>query len=208
MLAALALALAASGLAAVAIATGLGASSDQSDNSGNTFTSAASFCPSSSTGFLDPSADAAVSGGDNDGFELSPANAYADGSGYAGNIDGESDRHRFYDYNVAIVGNCAIKGIEVRLDWWLDSTNGTSSMSAELSSNGGSTWTAAYSDTVGSTTEHTGLLGGSTDTWGRSWTFDELSNANFRVRLTSNSTSASRDFYLDWVPLNVYYSAP
>jgi len=32
----------------------------------------------------------------------------------------------------------------------------------------------------------------------------ELSDANFRVRLTSNSSDSLRDFYLDWVPVKVY----
>ena len=38
--------------------------------------------------------------------------------------------------------------------------SGASSMSVELSWDGGSTWTAAYTDTAESRTEHTGVLGG------------------------------------------------
>ena len=59
-------------------------------------------------------------------------------------------------------------------------------MSAELSWNGGTSWTAADTDGVETTTEHTGLLGGASDIWGRAWTASELSNANFRVRLTTS----------------------
>jgi hypothetical protein len=164
-------------------------------------------CTTGDTGYLNPSANAPDTGGDGNGFELNPTNAYADGGGYASNINGAGDRHRYYDYNGAVGSSCAIAGIAVRLDWWLSSTAGTNSMSVELSWDGGTTWTAARTDTTETTSEHTTILGGSTDTWGRTWTVGELSNANFRVRLTSNSTSSSRDFYLDWVPLTVYYGA-
>ena len=96
----------------------------------------------------------------------------------------------------------------MRLDWWLDSTANISSMDVELSWNGGTSWTTAQTDTVESTTEHTAILGGSADPWGRTWAVSELSNANFRVRLTSNSDDATRDFFVDWVPVQVTYTAP
>jgi hypothetical protein len=81
-------------------------------------------------------------------------------------------------------------------------------MSVELSWDGGTTWTAAKTDTQGTRTEHTAVLGGAADTWGRTWTVGDLSDANFRVRVRSNSTSASRDFFLDWIPVQVTYCAP
>jgi hypothetical protein len=205
-LAILTLALGVSTLAAFTVRAGLGLQSAKSDNLGNTFTSAA--CFSGNTGYLDPSANAADSGGDNDGFELNPTNAYADGGGYASNIDSPGDRHRFYDYNVSVNSNCAVKGIEVRLDWWLDDTQDETNMSVELSWDGGTTWTAAKTDTVESTSEHTSVLGGAADTWGRTWSLADFSNDHFRVRLTCNCTGtgcSSRDFYLDWVPVTVYY---
>ncbi len=33
-------------------------------------------------------------------------------------------------------------------------------------------------------------------------------DANFRVRITSNSSVPARDFFLDWVPARIYYSPP
>jgi hypothetical protein len=165
-------------------------------------------CSAGDTGYLNATAQAADSGGDGNGFEVNPTYALTDGGFAAGNIDGPGDRHRFYNYGVSIPGGCAVVGIEARLDWWLDSTSGVNSMSVELSWNGGTSWTSAKTDSTETTTEHTGLLGGSTDTWGRSWTASELSNANFRVRVTSNSDNAFRDFYLEWVPVRVYYGSP
>ena len=169
----------------------------------NTFNTVA--CFPGDTGLQDPAADAADTGGDGDGFESSPTNAFADAGGNATNTDGAADRHRYYNYSISMGASCSITGIEVRLDWWLDSTAGVSSMSVELSWDGGTNWTSAKTDTVESTTEHTTTLGGSSDTWGRTWAVSEFSNANFRARLTSNSDDSLRDFLLDWVPVTVYY---
>jgi hypothetical protein len=162
-------------------------------------------CVAGDTGYLNPSANAADTGGDGNGFEVNPTDAYADGGGYASNMAGAADRHRYYNYGISIPGGCSIKGIEVRLDWWLDGVSGTNSMSAALSWNTGTSWTAVKTDSTETTSEHTGILGGSADTWGRAWTAAQLSDANFRVRLTSNSTIGTRNFFLDWVPVRVYY---
>jgi hypothetical protein len=201
----------------------------QTENTGNTFTTAASFatdtptatpsptptatpsptptpsCTAGDTGFLNPSAQAADTGGNGDGFETDPTYAFADDSLYALNANGAGDRHRYYDYSISIPSGCSIKGIEARLDWWLQSTTGTNGMSVELSWNGGTSWTTAKTDSTQTTSEHTATLGSSTDTWDRTWTPDELSDANFRARVTSNSDQSWMDFYLEWVPVKVYY---
>jgi len=179
---------------------------DQASVPDNTFTTAS--CFGGDTGFTDPTATATDTGGDGDGFELNPTNAFADGGGNASNVDGAGDRQRYYNYGFSISSSCAIEGIEVRLDWWLDDTLGTNSMSVELSWDGGASWTSAKTDSTETTTEHSVVLGGPADTWGRAWTPSELSDANFRVRLTSNSDSSSRDFFLDWVPVKVYHGPP
>ncbi len=153
-------------LGAALVQSGLAQFTDQVSVAANTFTTDACF-PDNDTGFLNPTAQAADTGGDGDGFESSPTNAFADAGGNAGNVDGAADRHRFYDYGISIDSTCTISGFEVRLDWWLDSTSGISSIDVELSWNGGTSWTTAKTDTVESTTEHTTTLGGSADTWGR-----------------------------------------
>jgi hypothetical protein len=164
-----------------------------------------------STGLLNPSANAADTGGDNNGFELNPTNAYADSGGYASNIDGAGDRHRYHGYGISVPAGDTINGIEVRLDWWLDGTAGKSTMCVELSWDGGSTWTSEQCDSQETTSEHTVMLGSSTDTWGRTWAASELSDSNFRVRVSSlcsgsPSQCGARDYYLDWVAADVYYT--
>jgi len=153
------------------------------------------------TDWLSPTANAADTGGDNNGFEVSPTNAYGDDSSYARNMDNDNgdinngDRHRYYGYDVSsIPAGSTILGIEVRLDWWLDSTYGTNSMSVELSWDGGTSWTSAQTDSSESTlTSHSTTLGGPSHTWGHTWTVAQLSN--LVVRLTCNSQYNSRDFY-------------
>ena len=98
-----------------------------------------------------------------------------------------------------------ITGISVRLIARVDSASGTRKMCVQLSWDGGATWTAAQqTGNLGSTSYQSYYLGGSSDTWGHAWTPSELSNANFRVRITDVGSSTSRDFYLDWAAVRVY----
>ena len=165
------------------------------------------FCTAGNTGFSDPSAEIADTGGDDDGYELDPINALSNGVVYASNIGGDGDRHRFYDYGFSIHKACNISGIEVRLDWWMDSSGGGNSMDAELSWDGGSTWTAAKTDSEETTTEHTVILGGSSDTWGRTWSMWDFTDSNFRVRASMNGVDG-HDYFLDWIPVQVHYAPP
>ncbi|MCP4546702.1 MAG: hypothetical protein GY835_09595, partial [bacterium] len=169
------------------------------------------------TGWGNPTANAADSGGDGNGFERNPTRAYADGSGSSSYAEsrnngsywnGRTDRHRYYNYGISIPAGSTIQGIEVRLDWWLDSTSGTNNLSVDLSWNGGTSWTSTQVDTWETTSQHTIILGGTNDTWGRTWSVNDFSNGNFRVRLHSYSSSSSRDFRLDWVPVRITYEPP
>ncbi len=119
-------------------------------------------CIAGNTGWLSPTANAADVG-DGNGFELSAANAHVDSSGFASNMNGAGDRHRYYNYGVSIPAGCAIKGIEVRLEWWMNSIAWTNSLAAELSWNSGTNWTAQKPDTQETITEHNKALGGATD---------------------------------------------
>ena len=162
------------------------------------------------TGWKDPSANAADTGGGGDGFEVNPTGAYTNDTNFASNMNGAYDCHSYYNYNFGIPTGTTIDGIEVRLDWWLDNTEGTNRMFAKLSWNGGFDLTSPkMADTEGiSDGDPTDIVGGPTDTWGRSWSLDEFSDDNFRVWLTCESDYDTRDFYLDWVPVKVYYSFP
>ena len=82
---------------------------------------------------------------------------------------------------------------------------GGSSMDVKLSWDGGSSWTTAKTDSVESTTERTATLGGSADTWGRTWAVSDFDDSNFRLRAATNGAGGPT-YYLDWVPVKVYYA--
>lgn len=173
---------------------------------------------STNTGWLSPTANAAVtsSAGDNNGFEVSAGNAGADDNLYA--VDNNSgtntstsctasqkDKHRFFNYGLSIPAGAVIQGIEVQTNAKVDSTTGAPRFCVQLSWNGGVTWTATKSTATLSTTEQAFVLGGTADTWSRTWGVGDFSNTNFRVRLTSVASNTSRDFSLDWVGVRVTY---
>ena len=173
---------------------------------------------STSTGFLSPSTNAAhtSSAGDNNGYQTSPANAYANDSSVATDINSGTntntsctnsgkDKHRYYNYNLNIPATAVIKGIQVRLDARADATGGSPKICVQFSWNGGTTWTTAKSTTTLGTTEATYTLGSVSDTWGRTWTPGNFSNANFRIRVIDVASNTSRDFFLDYVAVNVTY---
>lgn len=177
---------------------------------------------STNTGLLDCSANAAVtsSAGDNNGFQTTPGNGCADDAAPALDTDSGTgtstsctangkDKHVFYNYGVSIPSGSTIDGIEVRLDGWADATSGAPRYCAQLSWDGGTSWTAAKLMTSDlTTTEATYTLGGPADTWGRTWAVGDLANANLRVRIISRASNTSRDFRLDWAALRVTYTPP
>ena len=174
-----------------------------------------------STGFRGCGAQAAVpnpNNGDGNGYEQLASAACANGGEYARDMDSgnssntsctsnNKDRHRFYSFGISIPGGASITGIDVRLDAAADSGSGTSRLCVELSSNNGSSWTSARTTAeLGSSWDEL-HAGGTSDRWGRAWTPSNLADGNFMVRVTdvSDSSSGSRDFFLDWVAVNVYY---
>lgn len=174
--------------------------------------------PTTSTGYLSPSANAAVTSGsgDNNGYESSPANAYANDGAVATDFNSgtgtsttytstQKDRHVFYNYGFNIPSGATITGIEVRVDARADKASGTRQIYVQFSWDGGVTWTTALSTPNLGASEATYILGGTTNTWGRTWSASDFSNANFRVRVIDVSSNNARDFYLDWIAVNVTY---
>jgi RHS repeat-associated protein len=173
------------------------------------------------TGWLSPTANAAVtsSAGDNNGFETSPTNAYSNnsvfavdnGSGSAASTSCTStarDKHTYYNYNISIPAGATIDGIRVRLDARVNSTSGSPQMCAQLSWDGGTTWTTAKQTATLTTSEVNYTLGTTTDKWGRTWAVNDFTNANFRVRIINTASNTSTNFSLDWAAVQVNYTVP
>ncbi|HXF85448.1 MAG TPA: M14 family metallopeptidase [Anaerolineales bacterium] len=176
------------------------------------------YCTASSTGFRSPAAQAAVTSGsgDNNGFQTNAANMLIDDGLFA--VDTNSgtgtstsctstakDRHTLSNFGFNIPAGATIQGIEVKLNSRVDSTSGSPRFCVQLSWNGGTTWTSPITSATLSTNETIYLIGGVTNTWGRTWTNTDFNDANFRVRLTMIASNTSRDFSLDWVGVQVRY---
>ncbi len=157
--------------------------------------------------------------GDANGYETSPNNACADGSGFA--LDASTgtaarsgsctnpanDAHRFRDFSLGVpVLALSINGIEVRADVGVNNSGGTSNICVQLSWDGGTSWTTAKSATLTSAVETTYNLGGTADSWGRTWSAGNFSNANFRVRVIDATTQNNKDYRLDYLAVRVTYS--
>ena len=197
-----------------------GAVSTPTPTLGSTSTPTATSTPASSasTGFLSPSANSpqTSAAGDNNGYQTNPANGYANDSVFATDSNSGTnnntscankgkDKHAYTNYNFNIPAVAVIQGVEVRLDARADATSGSPKICVQLSWDGGITWTNTKSTTTLSTSEVTYTLGGTLDTWGRTWTPDNFGNTNFRIRLINVASNTSRDFFLDYVAVNVTY---
>lgn len=181
------------------------------------------------TGFNTTVSTAAVtsSAGDNNGFETTygtntPKDTTTDNaaglasantsSGAA--TDGcttfpqaEDDQHDFYAFGFSIPANSKINGIEIGTQLTVSSNSGTNLFCFALSYDGGAHWTAAQSSGDIGTTESAKTLGGAVDTWGRTWSVSELSDANFRIRVMLDpSATLTYTFSMDLLQVKVYYT--
>jgi hypothetical protein len=177
-----------------------------------------------STAFVACTSQAAVTSGagDNNGYQGNPARACVDDStdatdtssgtggtqscGSGAVPDPLKDQHRFSGFGFGLPGSVAtIDGIRVRADLGMNNTTGTTTVCAQLSWDGGTTWTTMRSVALPSASEATYVFGATSDTWGRTWTAGNLSSGNFRVRLIDASTLPTKRFDLDYVAVSVTY---
>jgi len=176
-----------------------------------------------STGQRFCTAQAAVTSGsgDNNGYQTTASEGCADGGSYAADANSGTgtstncsnsgkDRHDFYNFgaDAGIPGGVSIDGIEVRVDSWTTSTKAnTRRICLQLSWDGGSSWTSTNSfNLANSTSQRTYIRGSNSNDWGHNWSLAELSDANFRVRVTDVASNTSTTFRMDAVAVNIYYS--
>jgi hypothetical protein len=175
---------------------------------------------STSTGFKPCTGawNAADTGGDGNGYESNAANACASGGGVATDAntgtnttlsctDPGKDRHRYWDFDLGVPGAVAtVAGIQVRAHIGMNNNAGTNRICAELSWDGGATWTAPQWTLVNGVGVRVYDLGAANDTWGRTWSGSDFSNTDFRVRLTDVSDRTNKDFRLDLLTVQVTYT--
>lgn len=116
--------------------------------------------------------------------------------------------HVYWGYGFNFAAGTQIIGIEVRLDAKPGDEPEDAELAVELSWDGGTSWTSTgYSvDIPEEGSRQTYILGGSSNTWGHTWTASELNDTNFRIRITASMDED--EVYLYWVPVRVYYTEP
>lgn len=111
------------------------------------------------------------------------------------------------NYSFGIPSGATIDGIEVNTEFSTSNSAVTATLQVSLSWDNGTTYTSTKSDTVtGTTTDKDSTLGGSTDTWGRSWTDSEFANGTFLVKVEGKSGGALQYCRLDFLQIKVYYT--
>ena len=192
----------------------------QSWTSVNSNQASAAFTLTGATGFhlCTAASNVADTGGDGNGFETTPGNACAADAALATDTntgtntstsctDAGKDRHRWWDFGLGVPAVVSsIQGIEVQLVALKGNNGSNAQICAQLSWDGGTTWTAAQASAALTTTSATYVLGGPADTWGRSWSGSNFSNANFRVRLIDVTDKSNQDVRLDSLAVQVTYT--
>ncbi len=116
-----------------------------------------------------------------------------------------------FDFS-SIPSGSTIDGVICRINAWYRSGEGAGSLDlCQLLDTGLSkVGTNHCSTPVALTTTDTTIIteGGAADTWGNSLTYSWVTNSNFGVALGCIATADNSDVDIDYVTLEVYYTAP
>ena len=153
------------------------------------------------TGFKNPSAT-----GDDYTQWSNAANAYTSNNSDA-TEDQSGQQQDWYNLGFSIPGGSTIDGIQIDVEGnnqW--EANGAD---IEVSWDGGTSYTSTGKGAIWPTdgVDSYQTFGGAADTWGRTWSDSELSDANFRVRLTKTGSEDFYNFEVDHIQVKVFYSA-
>ena len=137
------------------------------------------------------------------GYWTGGANAYDKQDGTYATTNVANASTSYTDYGYSVPGSNTITGIEVKLE--ISGTTAAGDIDVDLSWDGGSTWTTTKATPSLTTTDTVVTVGGPADTWGRTWSASDFSNANFRVRLTGQPSSNT--VQVDAIQVRVYHQA-
>jgi hypothetical protein len=129
--------------------------------------------------------------------------AYDNVNGTHATEDTAGHTQDYADFSFSIPGGNTITGIEVKMEASATSAGGT--ISAALSHNGGSNYTSLKTTGAMTTLDTVYTLGSPGDLWGRVWTASDLSNANFRLRLTG--TPSSNILRVDEIQVKIFHQS-
>jgi len=111
------------------------------------------------------------------------------------------------NYNFSIPAGATIDGIAVLVEGYTGSPTGNARYLAQLSWDGGSSYTTEKEVYPGSgSSDIVKQLGSESDTWLRSWIDTEFSNANFELKFGYKTSSSGDYARVDGVTVTVYYT--
>src|SRR3989344_1374249 len=140
---------------------------------------------------------------DNNDSVGNPQDALTSNDDYATfNADGDDVEYDEFGLN-SIPPGMIIDGIEVALE---GNRSSTRTLLITLSWNNATSFTASQSVAFPSDDDSTVVVGGASNTWGRTWTPSEFSDANFQVRVDEGGENGSVE--LDQIQVKVHYSIP
>ena len=150
------------------------------------------------TGYVSPTAT-----GETHNDFTNPTGAFASDDVRASETT-DGDAQDYYNFNFGVPAGSLIDGIRFSVEGYRE--NFSLLPVIELSWDGGQSYTN-HGEIIPLTQSSDGTntnIGGSTDLWGRTWTADELSNENFRVRILKQSSGAN--FHIDHLQARVYWT--
>lgn len=137
-----------------------------------------------------------------------PTNAYSDNNTDT-STSTNGDVQDYYTFTLGVPDTVAsIDGIVVKIEAYDVLVDGTGQVYANLSWNDGVTFTGSL--TTGTLTNKRVVytLGGATNTWGRTWSASEFSDANFKAAISSGIQSTLCSIFVDYITVDVYYTLP
>lgn len=145
------------------------------------------------------------------GHWSNPANANADGGGYANVDPALTNRYKdHYNFGYAFdTSDTIIVGIQVLCDLWIDLGCTRNRFKVQISNNGGLSWSTGEEKLHQITnSEATLTFGGSTNMLGATLTAAQANSSDFRVRTTLVSASfciGGADLRDDWTRVRLWY---
>jgi len=135
-----------------------------------------------------------------------PNNAFSQDRVYASCTSAKSQQYA--NFGFSLPPGSSLQGIQIDVTGYCD--NSDAYITASLSSNGGTSFSAGKTTTsFKGHNNMTNSLGGNTDLWGTTWSVNYFSDLNFRLKLNSTgSMSGGHQFKIDYVQATLYCTPP
>src|SRR3990167_5537930 len=139
------------------------------------------------------------------GSYTNPNNAFSSNGAFATTTNLPSASQIYESFGIASLTGGTVDGILVSVEASVLSGSQEAQYTIELSWDGGTTWTTAKSAFQYTSTERTYLYGGA-DVWSHSFIPSEMTNTNFKVRITNDFRVSTEDARVDWLNVQVFYT--